>query len=105
MGVRLEVHQHIDVAVGSEVESARNLLKGNRVLALESMQSRAELIGSETLMRGAVTPMEEIIARIDAVTPERLHALAHTRAGDIRLRPARRLPPRQRHRCAGGLRA
>jgi predicted Zn-dependent peptidase len=27
-------------------------------------------------MRGAVTPMEEIIAQIDAVTPERLHALA-----------------------------
>jgi len=60
----------------AEVESARNLLKGNRVLALESTQSRAELIGSETLMRGAVTPMEEIIAQIDAVTPERLHALA-----------------------------
>jgi predicted Zn-dependent peptidase len=47
----------------SEVESARNLLKGSRVLALESTQNRAELIGSETLMRGAVTPMEEIIAR------------------------------------------
>ncbi len=46
------------------------------MLALESTQSRAELIGSETLMRGAVTPMEEIIAQIDAVTPERLHALA-----------------------------
>jgi predicted Zn-dependent peptidase len=60
----------------AEVESARNLLKGNRVLALESTQNRAELIGSETLMRGAVTPMEEIIAQIDAVTPERLHALA-----------------------------
>jgi predicted Zn-dependent peptidase len=60
----------------AEVESARNLLKGSRVLALESTQNRAELIGSETLMRGAVTPMEEIIAQIDAVTPERLHALA-----------------------------
>jgi predicted Zn-dependent peptidase len=60
----------------AEVESARNLLKGNRVLALESTQSRAELIGSETLMRGAVVPMEEIIAQIDAVTPERLHTLA-----------------------------
>jgi predicted Zn-dependent peptidase len=46
------------------------------VLALESTQNRAELIGSETLMRGMVTPMEEIIAQIDAVTPERLHALA-----------------------------
>ncbi len=59
-----------------EVEGARNLLKGNRVLALESTQARAELIGSETLMRGYVTPMEEIIAQIDAVTPESLHALA-----------------------------
>lgn len=59
-----------------EVARARNLLKGNRVLALESTQNRTELIGSETLMRGAVTPMEEIIARIDAVTPERLHLLA-----------------------------
>ncbi|OYT72459.1 MAG: peptidase M16 [Armatimonadetes bacterium JP3_11] len=59
-----------------EVVDARNLLKGNRVLALESTQSRAELIGSETLMRGAVPPMEEIIAEIDAVTPEHLHTLA-----------------------------
>lgn len=59
-----------------EVINARNLLKGNRVLALESTQSRAELIGSETLMRGYVTPMEEIIAQIDAITPERLHTLA-----------------------------
>ncbi|MFN4032148.1 MAG: M16 family metallopeptidase [Fimbriimonadales bacterium] len=59
-----------------EVASARNLLKGNRVLALESTQARAELIGSETLMRGAVTPMEEIIAAIDAVTPQSIHTLA-----------------------------
>lgn len=59
-----------------EVASARNLLKGNRVLALESTQARTELIGSETLMRGAVTPMEEIIAAIDAVTPQSIHTLA-----------------------------
>ncbi|MFN3689816.1 MAG: M16 family metallopeptidase, partial [Fimbriimonadales bacterium] len=59
-----------------EVASARNLLKGNRVLALESTQARAELIGSETLMRGYVPSMEEIIAHIDAVTPESLHTLA-----------------------------
>ncbi len=58
-----------------EVASARNLLKGNRVLALESTQARTELIGSETLMRGYVTPMEEIIAHIDAVTPQSIHAL------------------------------
>ncbi|MDW8106613.1 MAG: pitrilysin family protein [Armatimonadota bacterium] len=59
-----------------EVANARNMLKGNRVLALESTQARAELIGSETLMRGYVTPMEEIIAQIDAVSPQSLHALA-----------------------------
>ncbi|MDW8050957.1 MAG: pitrilysin family protein [Armatimonadota bacterium] len=59
-----------------EVANARNMLKGNRILALESTQARAELIGSETLMRGYVTPMEEIIAQIDAVSPQSLHALA-----------------------------
>ncbi|GBC93035.1 putative zinc protease [bacterium HR15] len=59
-----------------ETLSARNQLKGTRVLALEAMQTRAELIGSETLMRGEVIPMEEVIARIDAVTPEQIHALA-----------------------------
>ena len=59
-----------------EVASARNLLKGNRILALESTQVRAELLGSETLMRGYVSPMEEIIAHIDAVTSEDLHELA-----------------------------
>ncbi|MCS7066018.1 MAG: insulinase family protein [Fimbriimonadales bacterium] len=59
-----------------ETASARNQLKGTRVLALEAMQTRAELIGSEMLMRGEVIPMEEVIARIDAVTPEQIHTLA-----------------------------
>ena len=59
-----------------EVESAKNLLKGGRVLALESTQARAELIGSETLMLGQVRPMEEILARIDAVNATDLHTLA-----------------------------
>jgi predicted Zn-dependent peptidase len=59
-----------------EVESAKNLLKGGRVLALESTQARAELIGSETLMLGQVRPMEEILARIDAVSATDLHTLA-----------------------------
>ncbi|MER3403532.1 MAG: hypothetical protein C4337_09690 [Armatimonadota bacterium] len=59
-----------------EVERAKSLLKGGRVLALESTQARAELIGSETLMLGRVVPMEEIIERIDAVNAESLHQLA-----------------------------
>jgi len=59
-----------------ETLSARNQLKGTRVLALEAMQTRAELIGSETLMRGEVVPLEEVIARIDAVTPDQIHTLA-----------------------------
>lgn len=59
-----------------EVERAKSLLKGGRVLALESTQARAELIGSETLMLGRVVPMEEIIERIDAVDRESLHQLA-----------------------------
>ncbi len=59
-----------------EVVNARNMLKGNRILALESTQARAELIGSETLMRGYVVPMEEIITQIDAVSPAHIHALA-----------------------------
>ncbi len=60
-----------------ETLSARNQLKGARLLALEAMQTRAELIGSEVLMRGEVVPMEEVVARIDAVQPEHLHALAN----------------------------
>ncbi len=59
-----------------ETRSARNQLKGTRLLALEAMQTRAELIGSEVLMRGAVVPMEEVIARIEAVEPDHLHTLA-----------------------------
>jgi len=59
-----------------ETRNARNQLKGTRLLALEAMQTRAELIGSEVLMRGAVVPMEEIIARIEAVQPEDLRDLA-----------------------------
>ncbi len=75
--VQTEINRLIEEAPPEEeVTSARNQLKGHRVLALESTQARAELIGSEMLMRGRVVPPEEVIANIDAVTPETIHRLA-----------------------------
>jgi predicted Zn-dependent peptidase len=60
-----------------ETLSARNQLKGTRVLALESMQARAEIIGSQMLLCDEILPIEEVLASIDAVTPEQIHALAN----------------------------
>lgn len=60
----------------SELDDAKNLLKGALLIGLESTPARMSRLGRLELTYGRTIPMEEIVQRIDAVTPKSLHALA-----------------------------
>ncbi|HET9102849.1 MAG TPA: pitrilysin family protein [Solirubrobacteraceae bacterium] len=65
-----------DPASADELARAKENLKGRVVLALESTGARMNRLGSEVLGGGELPPIEEVIARIDAVTRDDVAALA-----------------------------
>jgi predicted Zn-dependent peptidase len=62
-------------ATAEELTRAKENLKGRVVLALESTGARMNRLGSELLAGGPLESIDEVIARIDAVTLEDLGAL------------------------------
>ena len=67
-----EAAESIDVA---EVGRARAQLKAGLLMSLESPAARAGQIGKQMLAFGRVVPVEEIVARLEAVTAERVRGL------------------------------
>jgi predicted Zn-dependent peptidase len=63
-------------ATADELARAKENLKGRVVLALESTGARMNRLGSETLAGAPLLSIDEVIARIEAVTLEDLGALA-----------------------------
>jgi predicted Zn-dependent peptidase len=61
----------------AEVALAREHLKGNLTLALESTSSRMMRLGRNELVYGRQIPVEEIEARIDAVDAAAVERVAH----------------------------
>ncbi len=57
-----------------EVARARAQLKAGLLMGLEGCSARAEQMARQLLMVGRIVPTEEIIARIDEVTPEKVRA-------------------------------
>ncbi len=60
-----------------EVERAKGHIKGNLVLSLEDSGSRMTRLGKAEVSGGEILSLDELLARIDAVTPEDVHRLAH----------------------------
>jgi len=60
----------------SEVRRARNQLKAATLMSLESTGSRAEQLGEQMLVFGRPLPIEEIVARIDAVDIDAVRRVA-----------------------------
>lgn len=58
-----------------EVARARAQLKAGLLMGLEGCAARAEQMARHLLMVGRIVPTEEIIARIDDVTPEKVRTL------------------------------
>jgi predicted Zn-dependent peptidase len=60
----------------AELDEAKEQLKGQIMLSLESTSGRMTRLGRGELMLGRVLSPDEIIARIDSVTPEQVRTLA-----------------------------
>jgi predicted Zn-dependent peptidase len=65
-----------DPATAEELTRAKENLKGRVVLALESTGSRMSRLGSEILAGAPLMPIDEVVARIDAVSHQDLVELA-----------------------------
>jgi predicted Zn-dependent peptidase len=65
-----------DPATPDELERAKENLKGRVLLALESTGARMSRLGSEVLAEAPLLSLDEVVARIDAVSLEDLRALA-----------------------------
>ena len=59
-----------------EVTRARKQLKSNLLMALESTGARCEQVAQHLLIFGRVMPIDEMVARIDAIDAEQIGALA-----------------------------
>ena len=66
-----------------EIARAKGALRGSFVLGLEDTGSLMSRIGKSVLVHGEVLPVEEVLARIDAVTPDEVRAVA----ADVLRRP------------------
>lgn len=65
-----------DLLTDRELSSAKELLKGNFLLSMESTDSRMIKLAREEICFGRVLPAEEITARMDAVTAQDVRELA-----------------------------
>ena len=74
VGSELARIQH-DPATDEELARAKENLKGRVVLALESTGARMTRLGSEVLAGAPLLSLDEVVARIDAVSREDLAAL------------------------------
>jgi predicted Zn-dependent peptidase len=59
-----------------EVTRAKGAMRGSLVLGLEDTGAQMSRIGKAALVHGDVLPVEELIAKIDAVTPDDVRAAA-----------------------------
>jgi predicted Zn-dependent peptidase len=71
-----ELRRAADGLAPAELERARAQLKAGLLMGLESPSARAERLARMLSVWGRVPDIDETIARIDAVTPERLRAFA-----------------------------
>jgi predicted Zn-dependent peptidase len=66
-----------------EVRRAKGQLRGSLVLGLEDTGSRMSRLGKGELVHGELLEVDEVLARIDAVTPDDVRAVA----ADVLTRP------------------
>jgi predicted Zn-dependent peptidase len=76
-----ELRRAADGLTTPELERARAQLKAGMLMGLESPSARAERAARMLSIWGRVPDIDEIVARIDAVTPERVRAFAENLAG------------------------
>jgi predicted Zn-dependent peptidase len=60
----------------SELNKARDFVKGTSLISLESSSSLAMFIGGEEILTGKPMTIDEVFAKLDAVTPAAIQAVA-----------------------------
>ncbi|MEO0635734.1 MAG: pitrilysin family protein [Pseudomonadota bacterium] len=65
-----DINQH-------EIDRARAQVRASLMMSMESPASRAGQIARQVLLFGRIVTNDELMARLDALTPERLRDLAH----------------------------
>jgi predicted Zn-dependent peptidase len=65
-----------DGLTDDEVARGRGMAKGALVLGLEDTGSRMTRLGKGELLYGELLPVDELLARVDAVTPDQVRAIA-----------------------------
>lgn len=58
-----------------ELARAKNQMKGSLMLSLESSHSRMSKLAKDELIYGSRTSLEDMLAQIDRVTPDQIHAV------------------------------
>ncbi len=58
----------------AEIARSKAQMKAGLLMALESSEARANQLARQMLIHGRPIPLEEIVARVDAVTVERARA-------------------------------
>jgi predicted Zn-dependent peptidase len=81
-----EIHGAAETVTETEVARAKAQMKAGLLMALESSSARAEQLARQMLNWGRPIPLDELVARIEAVTVE--SARAAGRALIVRGRPA-----------------
>lgn len=59
-----------DLVDEKELKRAKSQIKAGTLMSLESSSVSAEMIARHSLMFGRIIPVEEIVAKIEAITPE-----------------------------------
>jgi predicted Zn-dependent peptidase len=96
-----ELHRFLeDPATSEELERVKENAKGRLVLALESTMARMSRLGSALLTGMPLLSVEEMIARIDAVSHDDLVALARELLDPARLHAAGIGPDEEAFRAA-----
>ena len=61
-----------------ELERIKAYVRGNMVLGLEGTQQVASWLGSQECLRGYIIDVDEMVAHVDAVTPQDIQRIAQT---------------------------
>ena len=75
-----------------ELEAARGHLRGSLALSLESSGARMHRLGRNEVTLGDVPSLDEVVARIDAVTPDDVARVVERVFADRAAHPRRRRP-------------
>jgi len=73
-----EIVRLADTLDEAEIQRARTQLKSSLLMAMESTGARSERAGQQMLLYDRVVPAEELVERIEAITPEKLAEVARS---------------------------